>query len=210
MPPLNLPSQAGAILLGNAVTFPHAVMPLHIFEPRYRDMLNDAITTNPMICVANLRKQEGKNVAECASKIGYIGVIRATAKQKNGCSNLLLHCISRVEFLSWEDDSIYPKANIKPLLLGDREHSDAEDITMRSLRDAMTRHLIKSPKLLVSRTNEILDRFNGDLDTLTDIVAQQFVENPDLRRNLLEDVDPMSRAETLIRDLRMRKYMISS
>ena len=84
----------------------------------------------------------------------------------------------------------------------------ASEITMRSLRDAMARHLVKSPELLVAETNEILDRFDKDLDTLTDVVAQQFIDKPGLRQSLLEDLDPMSRAETLIRHLRMRKYII--
>ncbi len=208
MSSLKLPSQTGTILLGGAVTFPHGVMPLHIFEPRYRDMLNDAITKNCMICVANLKTQESDDLAKCASKIGYIGIIRAAAKQEDGCSNLILHCLSRVEFTSWEEGSVYPKANIRPLLLGNRKRNEGEEITIRSLRDAVSRHLISSPKLLVSKTNEVLDRFGDCLDTLTDVVAQQFVEGSEMRQSLLEDLDPMSRAEVLIRYLRLRKYII--
>ena len=208
MSSLKLPNQAGVILLPNSVTFPHGVLPLHIFEPRYRDMIEDAMSDNRMMCVANLRKKESVDVASCTSKIGYIGLIRASSKQDDGCSNLILHCLLRVEFSSWEGDSVYPKANIKPLINMNKKPTAASELTMSSLRDAMTRHLVKSPKLLVTKTNEILDRFDKDLDTLTDVVAQQFIDKPSLRQSLLEDLDPMSRAETLIRYLRMRKYII--
>jgi len=208
MSSLKLPTQAGVILLPNSVTFPHGVLPLHIFEPRYRDMIEDTMSDNRMMCVANLHKPETENVASCTSKMGYIGIIRASAKQDDGCSNLILHCLTRVEFLSWERGTIYPKANIKPLVNLDKKPTEASEITMRSLRDAMTRHLVKSPDLLVEKTNEILDRFDRDLDTLTDVIAQQFIDKHSLRQSLLEDLDPRSRAETLIRYLRMRKYII--
>ena len=208
MASIKLPRQAGAILLPKSVTFPHGVLPLHIFEPRYRDMIDDAMSSNRMMCVANLRKNESLNLADCTSKIGYIGIIRASAKQDDGCSNLILHCLSRVEFRSWENGKAYPMANIKPLVNTRKEHTEANDITMRSLRDAIARHLSKSPDLLVKKTNEILDRFDKDLDTLTDVIAQQFIDKPNLRQSLLEDLDPVSRAESLIRYLRMRQYII--
>lgn len=39
------------------VTFPGTVVPLHIFEPRYRQMVNDAVERNMMIGVCHTRKQ---------------------------------------------------------------------------------------------------------------------------------------------------------
>ncbi|MDG1204913.1 MAG: LON peptidase substrate-binding domain-containing protein [Pseudomonadales bacterium] len=39
------------------VTFPGTVVPLHVFEPRYRQMIHDAVERNMMIGVCHTRKQ---------------------------------------------------------------------------------------------------------------------------------------------------------
>lgn len=41
----------------DVVTFPGTVVPLHVFEPRYRQMVNDAVERNMMIGVCHTRKQ---------------------------------------------------------------------------------------------------------------------------------------------------------
>lgn len=202
---VEIPKQAGAILLPNVVTFPHGMLPLHIFEPRYRQMLEDAFESNSMICVANLLTEETSDPAECTSKIGTIGIIRASQKQKNGHSDLILHSISRVEFLSWELNSAYPKANISPITNIVTPLTSATELVIESLRDATSRFVAKCPKELIQQINETLDRVNEDLATLTDVVAQQFISDPSFRQALLEENNPNKRAESLIRHLRIQK-----
>ncbi len=41
--------------LPNLVLFPHVMQPLHIFEPRYRQMTADALTSDRLIAVVLLR-----------------------------------------------------------------------------------------------------------------------------------------------------------
>jgi len=50
-----LPEQAPVMPLPGAVLFPHALLPLYIFEPRYREMLAHALAHERMFCVALLR-----------------------------------------------------------------------------------------------------------------------------------------------------------
>ena len=40
--------------LPNTAFFPQALMPLHIFEPRYREMLRDVLASNRLFAVAGL------------------------------------------------------------------------------------------------------------------------------------------------------------
>ena len=49
---LTLPKQLPVMPLPGAVLFPHALLPLYIFEPRYRQMLADALHSNRMFSVA--------------------------------------------------------------------------------------------------------------------------------------------------------------
>ncbi len=208
MASIEIPEQAGAILLPNAVTFPHGTLPLHIFEPRYRKMLEDAFEADFMICVANLQAEETPDPSACTSKVGIIGLIRVSKEQEDGRSNLILHSVSRVEFLSWETDSTYPRANIKPIANITEPASDSTELLIASLRDATSRVLAQCPDELVSQINDTLDRVSEDLAILTDVIAQQFVSDNYVRQSLLEDNNPTQRAETLIRHLRIQKIPI--
>jgi len=204
MATIEIPNQAGAILLPNAITFPHGALPLHIFEPRYRIMLEDALESNFMICVANLQSQETPDPANCTSKIGIIGLIRVSKEQEDGRSNLILHSISRVEFLSWETDSPYPKARIKALGNLEEPVTESTNLIITSLRDATSRVMAEFPNDVVAEINKALDSVNDDLAILTDVVAQQFVSDEKVRLSLLENNQPTQRAETLIRHLRIQ------
>jgi Lon protease-like protein len=208
MASIEIPEQAGAILLPNAVTFPHGVLPLHIFEPRYRKMLEDAFESDFMICVANLQSEETADPSACTSKVGIIGVIRASKEQDDGCSNLILHSVSRVEFVSWDLDSTYPRATIKPITNIIEQVSDSTRLIIASLRDATSRVLTQFSGEVTSQINNTLDRVSDDLAILTDVVAQQFVSDARVRQSLLEDNNPAERAETLIRYLRIQKKSI--
>jgi Lon protease-like protein len=207
MASIQIPKQVGVILLPNAVTFPHGILPLHIFEPRYRKMLADASESDSMICVANLQSEETADPSACTSKVGFIGLIRVSEKQDDGRSNLILHSISRVEFLSWESDPacIYPRANIKPITNIIEPITDSTELVAESLRDAASRFLTQFTDEVIAQTNETLDRVNEDLAMLTDVVAQQFVIDEHVRQSLLEENNPTKRAETLIRHLRIQK-----
>jgi Lon protease-like protein len=206
---IEIPEQAGAILLPNAVTFPHGALPLHIFEPRYRKMLEDAFESDFMICVANLQSEETPDPSACTSKVGIIGLIHVSKEQEDGRSNLILHSVSRVEFLSWEPDSTYPRANIKPIANIIEPASDSTELLIASLRDATSRVLAPFSDEVISQINDTLDRVNEDLAILTDVVAQQFVSDDQVRQSLLEDNNPTNRAETLIRHLRTQKTPLS-
>lgn len=207
MTSINIPEYAGVILLNNAVTFPHGALPLHIFEPRYKKMLEDAFAADSMICVANLQSEETADPAECVAKIGFIGLIRAAEKQEDGRSNLILHAVIRVEFLDRETNSSYPypRAKIRAFMDLTEPSSEATDLIIQSLRDATSRFTAQFNEEVVSHTNTILDRVGKELGILSDVIAQQFVIDHQVRQSLLEENVPSKRAEVLIRYLRTRK-----
>ena len=54
---MELPDQVPVMPLPGALLFPHALLPLHIFEPRYQEMLHLALSEHRMFCVALIRPQ---------------------------------------------------------------------------------------------------------------------------------------------------------
>ena len=80
--------------LPNATLFPQALLPLYIFEPRYRQMLTDALNTNRMFSVA---MQRPGTTRETPSPVAGLGLIRVSVGHRDGTSHLILQGIARVE-----------------------------------------------------------------------------------------------------------------
>src|SRR5438045_8556525 len=94
-----LPEQAPVIPLPGAVLFPHALLPLYIFETRYREMLAHALAHERMFCVALLRPESAQWKSEDDFfDVGTIGLIRACVGRGDGTSNLILQGLERVCF----------------------------------------------------------------------------------------------------------------
>ena len=47
---IEIPKEVPVMTIGGMVLFPQAVMPLHIFEPRYQEMLGECAGQRPDIC----------------------------------------------------------------------------------------------------------------------------------------------------------------
>jgi len=83
MSALHIPEQCGVILLPDCTLFPHGGLPLHIFEPRYRKMLEDAIEGADAVVLATWLDQtrelvppearllENKVVVDPSNPIGF-------------------------------------------------------------------------------------------------------------------------------------------
>ena len=78
--------------LPGVVLFPHAVLPLHIFEPRYRQMTEDALATDRLIAIVQLRlSAEGSRSDEPElESVGCLGRIFKHERLPDGRLNFLL------------------------------------------------------------------------------------------------------------------------
>src|SRR5207253_1884878 len=74
--------------LPNVVLFPNVFLPLHIFEPRYREMVADAIASDRMIGIVLLRP--GWNVDRGQGPVSLDEAGRAPV-YPIGCSGLITH-----------------------------------------------------------------------------------------------------------------------
>lgn len=79
--------------LPNATLFPQALLPLYIFEPRYRQMLADALHSSRMFAVA---MQKPGNIRESPSPVAGLGLIRVSVRHRDGTSHLILQGVARV------------------------------------------------------------------------------------------------------------------
>ena len=93
---MKLPGEVPVMTLPNATLFPQALLPLYIFEPRYRRMLADALDSNRMFLVA---MQKPGCRRETPAPVAGLGLIRVSVSHRDGTSHLVLQGLARVELL---------------------------------------------------------------------------------------------------------------
>jgi Lon protease-like protein len=109
---MELPSAVPVMTLPSATLFPQALLPLYIFEPRYRRMLADMLRTDRMFSVA---MQKPGNQRETPCHVAGLGLIRVSVGHGDGTSHLILQGLTRVELVETVRTRPYRVAQIRPL-----------------------------------------------------------------------------------------------
>src|SRR5438132_6759391 len=108
-----LPNQLPVMPLPGAVLFPHALLPLYIFEPRYRQMLQHALQLHRIFCVTLIKPSCPEwHAPEDFFHLATVGLIRACVGRDDGTSNLILQGLQRVRFAGFEQETPFPIAKI--------------------------------------------------------------------------------------------------
>lgn len=112
------PSTIPVILLAECNVFPHALLPLNIFEPRYRAMLARALESDRFMAVATLRLTENDEWEESDEQIepfSCVGLLRACVGQPDGTSRLILQGMNRIRFTGWAQREPFRIARCEPV-----------------------------------------------------------------------------------------------
>ncbi|MEM1082855.1 MAG: LON peptidase substrate-binding domain-containing protein [Verrucomicrobiota bacterium] len=184
MSSLHIPEVCGVMLLPDCTLFPHGGLPLHIFEPRYRQMLDDALGDSCFFAVARLQGEESELPEDCTAPIGTVGLIRASREVEDGTSNLLLHGVIRVRFTEWISGAPYPKARIAPIpaVFEPESQSNSALEALREAAESATTDLPEETRKAVLEVSSQID----DPAILADVICQQFIHQPDDRQQMLE------------------------
>lgn len=103
--------------LPNLVFFPKTLLPLHIFENRYRKMVEDARSSENLIGMVLLKDGWEKDYFGNPEvyEIACVGKIQQTEKLNDGKYNIMLYGISRVKILKFVQEKPYRIAQVKYL-----------------------------------------------------------------------------------------------
>src|ERR1700675_4547041 len=113
---ITLPERVPVMPLPGALLFPHALLPLHIFEPRYQEMLEHALNQHRMFCITLVKQERAQwKSTDDFFHIAGVGLIRACVGRGDGTSNLILQGLRRVRFSAFEQSIPFPIAHIEPL-----------------------------------------------------------------------------------------------
>jgi len=187
--------------LPNVAFFPQALLPLHIFEPRYRQMLSDVLATDRLFAVAGLDQRLAGTTSQVdpPHRVAGIGIVRACQKNENGTSNLLLQGLCRIEITGIVDDEPYRRIRMRALL-SEPGAPVAENQRLRSELARLLRIKFKLEATAAEMTGFL--KAIDDPETFVDIAAFNLCESPALKQKLLETLDVHDRLELFNRRLR--------
>lgn len=197
---VELPAAVPVMPLSGVLLFPNALLPLHIFEPRFRDMLDRALHDDRMLCVALVRpeRRQWRSSADFFP-VSTVGLIRACVGRSDGTSDLILQGIRRVEFSEFEQEAPFPIARIKPLKTRTKLTVETDALTAKVLE--FYSHLKESGRELPEKIDRYLSEMN-DPEMLADLIASTFINDATRRQQLLEELDLNQRLRLLIQFLR--------
>lgn len=125
--------------LPNVVLFPNVLLPLHIFESRYRDMVGDALRGDRLIGMALLKEgwESSYEGRPPVFPIGCSGVITHAERLGDGRYNIVLRGLEKFRILAEDAGRRYRLAEIESVAevaaAGDRASLRAERATLETL-----------------------------------------------------------------------------
>ena len=118
--PFPIPSRIPVFPLPNVVLFPKTYLPLHIFEPRYRAMVSDAVTSGQCIGMALLKDgwETDYYGHPPVFSMGCVGRLASVQTLADGRSNILLQGLERFAIEREWYDKAYREATIAVTIRG--------------------------------------------------------------------------------------------
>jgi Lon protease-like protein len=197
---VTLPDVAPVMPLPGALLFPNALLPLHIFEPRYQQMLKLALSGHRMFCVALVKPQRAPwQSTDDFFHVASIGLIRACVGRGDGTSNLILQGLRRVRFSAFEQIVPFPIARIEPLKSEAASSVETEALAVKVL-DLYSKFK-ENGRHLPAKVDAYLSHL-GDTEMLGDLMAATFINDPLRRQQVLEELAVNQRLRLLIQYLR--------
>ena len=191
--------------LDQVTLLPQQVLPLHIFEPRYRQMVTDALDGSGQIAMAVFDGRDWKQQYHGRPPIRpavCIGHIAQHEKLADGRYNIMLRGVCRarvIKELAPRDARLYREAMLEPIGL-----EQDETPTLKALRISIERDLDAGPLARLADGAALLEYIRDDdipTAALLELISFTLVKDREKRYRLLEEGDADARAEMVRREI---------
>ena len=187
--------------LSQTVLFPQAMMPLFIFEPRYREMLSHVLMQDRIFAVAALDEaKDDAEVFETPCSIASVGVVRACKQNPDGTSNLILQGLARIEFERIVCEEPYRRARIHQVI----SESDGSDGTLAAIQPTLLALLQTQMRLGADIPKDVLQILSNiqEPENVLDLAIYTLCPAGRFKQELLETRGILARFEKFERALR--------
>ncbi|MCB1233019.1 MAG: LON peptidase substrate-binding domain-containing protein [Verrucomicrobiae bacterium] len=182
--------------------FPHCLMPLFIFEPRYRAMLAQALESERFFCIGTSDPDaDPDNDERTVAPISTAGIVRACVTHDDGTSHLLLLGTRRIRFVDWIQTEPFRIATIETVEC----EIETPDLADQLAREAieLTADFIGEGRPMSPQVHDHL-RSLDDPSAVADVIAHSFITDPRQRQQLLETLEVGERLHRLSQYLHAR------
>ena len=186
--------------LPNLVLFPHVLQPLHVFEPRYRELLEESLAGDRLIAMALLapgweQDYEGRPPV---FPMACLGRVTAHCRVKGGSYNVLLMGVKRVKLLH----ELAPRKGFREAQVELCEDAYPPDpaAAAGALGGRIRSALLRALPLLPEAREQVAQLLAGDvpLAMLVDMISYMLEIDLDAKQGLLCELDVHRRAEMLL------------
>ncbi len=188
--------------LPDVVLFPHVLLPLHIFEPRYRQMTADALATDRLITLVLLKQgvEEEQSERPPLHSIACLGKILTEQRLEDGRYYIFLRGLSRARILNeLNQDQPYRSARVE--LLDDTVLPTAKE--ERRYREEIAESVNTWFAAMGELSEPLTKLLHSDLPlgTFVDILGFALPLAYELKQELLQELEVGKRARRLLRYL---------
>jgi len=179
--------------------FPHTILPLHVFEPRYRAMVNDCLGRGRRLAVVGLKPgyeddYEGKPAIHAVAGAGQIVQWERLA---TGRFNILVKGDGRIRIeREIPTDTLYRVA--EATALADVGAGGAAAGRLMTEIKTRCRRVLTAVGRSSPRLDEALAASSSSPPVLADQIASALISSPALRQRLLEETDVERRLRLLL------------
>lgn len=193
----------------DAVLLPQQPMPLHIFEPRYRQLIEDELDGVGQLAIATLDPSgpADENGQARVRPAVCVGQIVTHERLPDGRFMIVLHGLCRariVEFVASEEGRLYRRAMLDPF--GDASPDAAGDLeAMEQLRAWVDDALEEGPLSHLRLAEQVLEYVRNDViptPVLLDVVGFTMLGGRETRYRMLSEPSPHARTALLYTELR--------
>lgn len=183
--------------LPNAALFPGAALPLHVFEPRYRDLVRDALGARKILAVARLKPGFEASYEERPPvfEVCGVGVIETYRLRPDGRFDITLRGLGRVQILE-ELPPVLSYRQVRAQLLRERP---SEPALVAAWQQKLAALWVKLAPHLPDAVRDLngLTQGTRDASAYSDRLAAALVADPEASQDLLAEADAAERLRIL-------------
>jgi uncharacterized protein len=184
--------------LGQLVLFPNAFVPLHIFEPRYRAMIQHCMETHRAFAIAHVPDPSDLDERgnPRVSKVAGAGVILAHEPHEDGRSNVLVRGKRRVLLDELPFELPFRRARATVLPSTELEISDLDRDTLLSVSTRFVQEVRKrKPSFEFALPKE------ESVEVWVDLCAHYLIIRSEVKQAALEECNTHRRLDSIVQEL---------
>ena len=97
----------------STVLFPHAAIPLYVFEPRYRALVDDCVAGDRRLGIVLIARGSEVGGGDERFDVGTAARLESVRRLEDGRSLLAVRGVERIKVHTWHDDRPYPSAMVE-------------------------------------------------------------------------------------------------